>query len=133
MRYLLIFVSLLSLSIHGQKLPLVNFNHFYAVIDSTDLHVLQKSAFIKNKFAALVTRTTKADNSEMWTGTYFEGLDNYLELFDVNVGEQEMLDSLLAWIEQVKLTSWTLYFQKILKLKSDFGKDNTIIRKYPGL
>jgi Family of unknown function (DUF5829) len=75
------------LSVSGQKLPLVNFNHFYAVIDSTDLHALQSSAFIKNKFAALATRTTKADSSETWTGTYLEGLDNYLELFDVSVGD----------------------------------------------
>jgi hypothetical protein len=87
MRSLLVFISLLSLSVYGQKLPFVNFNHFYTVIDSTDLHAFQKSAFIKNKFAALVTRTTKAGNSETWTGTYFEGLDNYLELFDVSVGD----------------------------------------------
>jgi hypothetical protein len=87
MRSLFLFASLLSLSVYGQKLPLVNFNHFYTVIDSTDLHALQRSTFIKNKFAALITRTTKTGNSETWTGTYFEGLDNYLELFDVSVGD----------------------------------------------
>lgn len=84
---LLLSISLFSLSVIGQNLPLVNVNHLYAVIDSADLHALQNSDFIKNKFAALVTRTTKAGNSETWTGTYLEGLDNYLELFDVNVGE----------------------------------------------
>jgi hypothetical protein len=87
MKKLLVFLSLLSLSVYGQKLPSVNFNHFYAVIDSTDLHALQKSAFINNKFAAVITRTTKAGDTATWTGTYLEGLDNYLELFDVTVGD----------------------------------------------
>ncbi len=75
------------MSAYAQKLPLVNFNHFYTVIDSSDLHALQKSAFINNKFAAVITRTVKAGDSATWTGTYFEGLDNYLELFDVTVGD----------------------------------------------
>ena len=87
MKILILLFSLLNLAAYGQKFPLVNFNHLYAVIDSADLRALQKSGFIKNKFAALVIRTTKADNAETWTGTYLEGLDNYLELFDVSVGD----------------------------------------------
>lgn len=87
MRCLLLLVSLLSVSAYGQKVPLVNFNHLFIVIDSADLRALRQSAFINNKFAAVVTRTTKADSAETWTGTYFEGLDNYIELFDVSVGD----------------------------------------------
>jgi Family of unknown function (DUF5829) len=87
MRSHLLFVSLLSVSVYAQKAPIVNFNHLFIVIDSTDLHALQKSSFIKNKFAALLTRTTKADSADSWTGTYLEGLDNYLELLEVGVND----------------------------------------------
>lgn len=80
MKQLLLLISLFSLSAYGQ-LPKVNFNHFYLVLDSSDLSAIQKSEFIKNKFAAIVTKTTKADG-QTWTGTYLFGLDNYFEIFD---------------------------------------------------
>ena len=102
-----------SLSVHGQKLPQVNFNHFYLVIDSSDLSAIQNSTFINNEFAATITRTTKAENSLTWTGTYMQGVDNYFEIFDSSgvagplgnagvglsvdgIGEIKMLDSILA-------------------------------------
>ncbi|HLY72383.1 MAG TPA: DUF5829 family protein [Puia sp.] len=113
MRPSLLLLSLLSLSVYGQKLPQVNFNHFYLVIDSSDLSALQNSGFIKNEFAATITKTTKAGNGETWTGTYMQGLDNYFEIFDSSgggaplgyvgvglsvdgIGELKMLNSELA-------------------------------------
>lgn len=81
MKQFLLLISLYSLSVYGQKLPQVNFNHFYLVLDSSDLSAIQKSGFIKNKFAATVTRTAKG-NGKIWTGSYLFGLDNYFEIFD---------------------------------------------------
>ena len=103
----------LSVCGYGQKLPLVNVNHFYIVIDSADVAALQQSNFVKDTLAALVTRTTKADSSAIWTGTYLEGLDNYLEIFNSagfdeplgnagiafsvdKIGEINQLDSILS-------------------------------------
>ena len=88
MRICLLLLSLLSLSAHAQTLPKVNFNHFYLVIDSADLVAIKNSDFIKNEFAAMQTKTTKADSAATWTGTYLFGLDNYFEIFDSSgVGE----------------------------------------------
>jgi hypothetical protein len=88
MRTYLLALTLLSLSTHAQTLPKVNFNHFYLVIDSADLAAIKNSDFIKNKFAATLTKTTKADSAATWTGTYLFGLDNYFEIFDSKgVGE----------------------------------------------
>jgi len=89
MRVCLLLLSLLRLSAHAQTLPKVNFNHFYLVIDSADLGAIKNSDFIKNKFAATITKTTIADSADTWTGTYLFGLDNYFEIFDNNgVAEQ---------------------------------------------
>lgn len=89
MRMCLLLLSLFSFSAHAQTLPKVNFNHFYLVIDSADLAAIKNSDFIKSKFAATVTKTTKADSAATWTGTYLFGLDNYFEIFDSNgAGEQ---------------------------------------------
>lgn len=89
MKALLLCISLTSLSACAQTLPKVNFNHFYLVIDSADLVAIKNSDFIKNKFAATVTKTTKADSGVTWTGTYLFGLDNYFEIFDsTGAGEQ---------------------------------------------
>jgi hypothetical protein len=88
MKIFLLLFCLFSLNAFSQKIPAVNFNHLYIVIDSADLHALQKSDFVKNKFAGLIIRTTKADSGAVWTGTYMQGLDNYLEIFDSSsVGE----------------------------------------------
>jgi len=88
MRMCLLLLSLLSLSALAQTLPKVNFNHFYLVIDSADLVAIKNSDFIKNEFAAMQTKTTKADSAATWTGTYLFGLDNYFEIFDSSgVGE----------------------------------------------
>jgi hypothetical protein len=87
MKRLLIFLSLLRMSVYGQKLPLVNFNHFYTVIDSTDLHALQKSAFINNKFAAVITRIVKAGDSAAWTGTYFDKKHDRRNHFQISYSE----------------------------------------------
>lgn len=88
MKFLFLLFCLFSLAVFGQKIPAVNFNHLYIVIDSSDLHALQHSDFVKNKLAALITRTTKADSTATWTGTYLQGLDNYIEIFDSSsVGE----------------------------------------------
>jgi hypothetical protein len=88
MKLLLSFIILFTLSANGQKLPQVNFNHFYLVIDSSDISAIQKSEFIKNKFASLILRTTKGDSVTTWTGIYLFGLDNYFEIFDSNgIGE----------------------------------------------
>ena len=86
MRPSLLLLSLFSLSVYGQRLPQVNFNHFYLVIDSTDLSAIQNSEFINNEFADTITRTTKAENGETWTGTYMQGVDNYFEIFDSSGG-----------------------------------------------
>jgi hypothetical protein len=86
MRPSLLLLSLFSLSVYGQRLPQVNFNHFYLVIDSSDLSAIQNSEFIKNEFAATITRTTKAENGETWTGTYMQGVNNYFEIFDSSGG-----------------------------------------------
>lgn len=113
MRPSLLLLSLFSLSVYGQKLPQVNFDHFYLVIDPSDLSAIRNSVFIKNEFAATITRTTKAENGETWTGTYMEGIDSYFEIFDSSgggeplgnagvglsvdgVGEIEMLNAALA-------------------------------------
>ena len=88
MRMYLLVLTILSLPAHAQTLPKVNFNHFYLVIDSADLVAIKNSDFIKNKFAGMVTKTTKADSAATWTGTYLFGLDNYFEIFDSSgVGE----------------------------------------------
>jgi hypothetical protein len=101
------------MSASGQTLPQVNFNHFYLVIDSSELSAIQNSDFMKNEFAATITRTTKANIGEIWTGTYLEGVDNYFEIFDSSgcgeplgnagvgfsvdgIGEIRSLDSVLA-------------------------------------
>ena len=63
MRMYLLVLTILSLPAHAQTLPKVNFNHFYLVIDSTDLAAIKNSDFIKNKFAGMVTKTTKADSA----------------------------------------------------------------------
>lgn len=79
----LLLVLLLSASLAAaQKPPAVHFNHLYFVIDSADLAAIQNSSFIKNTLAAFQVRTTKADHDRSWTGTYFYGIDNYIELFD---------------------------------------------------
>ena len=113
MKLLLLFISLFTLSAHGQKLPQVNFNHFYMVIDSSDLSAILKSEFINNKFAPILSRTTKADSEVIWTGIYLFGLDNYFEIFDSSgigepsgnigiglsvdrIGEIKQLDTLFA-------------------------------------
>ena len=88
MRTYLLVLTILSLPAHAQTLPKVNFNHFYLVIDSADLVAIKNSDFIKNEFAAMQTKTTKADSAATWTGTYLFGLDNYFEIFDSSgVGE----------------------------------------------
>lgn len=113
MRRSLLLLSLFSLSVYGQRLPQVNFNHFYLVIDSSDLSAIKNSAFLKNEFAATITRTTTAENGETWTGTYMQGVNNYFEIFDSSggglplgnagvalsvdrIGEIKMLNSALA-------------------------------------
>jgi Family of unknown function (DUF5829) len=89
MKICLLLLSLLSLPAHAQTFPKVNFNNFYLIIDSADLVAIKNSDFIKNKFAATLTKTTKADSAATWTGTYIFGLDNYFEIFDSNgAGEQ---------------------------------------------
>src|SRR6188508_2768107 len=88
MKMYLLVLTILSLPAHAQTLPKVNFNHFYLVIDSADLVAIKNSDFIKNEFAAMQTKTTKADSASTWTGTYLFGLDNYFEIFDSSgVGE----------------------------------------------
>jgi Family of unknown function (DUF5829) len=113
MRPSLLLLTLFSLSVYGQKLPEVNFNHFFLVIDSSDLSAIQNSGFLKNEFAATIIKTTKAGNGATWTGTYMEGVDSYFEIFDSRgsgaplgnagvglsvdgMGELTMLDSALA-------------------------------------
>jgi hypothetical protein len=52
------------------------------VVDSADLYALQHSPFVKDSFAAMITKTTVADSGMSWTGTYLYGTDNYFEIFD---------------------------------------------------
>src|ERR1700742_2236745 len=82
MRFLLLLAAIFSLPAFGQKLPPVHFNHLYVVIDSLDLVALQKSDFIKNKFGPVVTRVTSTGDGTTWIGTYINGADSYLEIFD---------------------------------------------------
>src|SRR5580698_592313 len=87
MKLLLLLLNFCALSASGQN-PKVHFNHFYLVIDSSDLNAIKHSDFIKNEFAAFTTRTTHADNGDVWTGSYLFGPDNYFEIFDSS-GEGE--------------------------------------------
>jgi hypothetical protein len=82
MRLLLLLISLFTLPVFGQRLPQVQFNHFYLVMDSSTISAIQNSDFMKNEFAATITRTTRADSAEVYTGTYLEGVDNYFEILD---------------------------------------------------
>jgi hypothetical protein len=77
----LLFVLFVS-SVFSQHLPEVHFNHFYLVVDSSDLKAIQHSKFIIDTFAATITKTTIADRGVTWAGTYLYGLDNYFEIFD---------------------------------------------------
>lgn len=76
--FTLMFLAAFSAS--GQTIPKVHVNHVALVLDSADLKAIKNSDFIKNEFAAISTRTTKADNGGSWTGTYLYGIDSYLEL-----------------------------------------------------
>lgn len=113
MKTALLLLLFFNLSAAAQKLPGVNFNHFYLVIDSADLVAIQQSVFMKNDFGAMITKTTKADSGITWTGTYLFGTDSYFEIFDPNgagaplgyagiafsvdrVGQLQQLDSILS-------------------------------------
>ena len=89
MKALLLFVFILSFPVKKQQMPAVVLNHFYLVLDSTDLSALINATFIKERFAASKTNFVKADNNESWTGTYLYAVDNYFEIFDsAGVGEK---------------------------------------------
>ncbi len=89
MKVLLLIIFILSFPVKKQRIPAIVLNHFYLVIDSTDLSALINSHFIKEKFAACKTNIVKADNNESWTGTYLYAVDNYFEIFDsTGVGEK---------------------------------------------
>lgn len=81
-KYLLTLISLCACAANAQKLPAVNVNHVYVVIDSADLSALQHSEFFNRQFAYAETHSTKANGNDHWTGTYVQGLDNYLEIFN---------------------------------------------------
>jgi len=80
--FYIVFLILLSEVTFGQKLPVINVNHFLIVLDSVDVAALKQTKFIRDTLTALDIRTTKADSSTTWTGIYFEGIDNYLEISD---------------------------------------------------
>jgi hypothetical protein len=65
----------------AQEIPRVGFNHMFIILRNEDFAAIRRSDFVKNKLAAFESRTTSGSN-ETWTGTYFYGLDNYMEFFD---------------------------------------------------
>lgn len=80
MKFLLAICMCAAVSVSGQTLPAVHFNHLFVYVDSSDIAAINHSDFIKNEFGSYSVRTTSAD-SDTWTGHYLYGLDNYLELF----------------------------------------------------
>src|ERR1041385_2421204 len=74
-------LCLFSVGATAQKMPVVHFNHLFLVFDSTDMHAINNSDFIRNNFAAFSTRTTTADSGRTWTGSYMYGTDSYFEMF----------------------------------------------------
>lgn len=68
-------LTMCNLIVFAQKTPPIYVNHFFTVLDSTDLNALDNSDFIKNQFAAVVQ--TANDNG---TRSYIFGVDTYIEL-----------------------------------------------------
>jgi hypothetical protein len=62
--------------------PLVYLNHVYVTVDSSTYSDICNSDFIKNRFAYIKTKTIKADNNDSWTGTYIDGQNTYIEIFN---------------------------------------------------
>ena len=79
---LLSILIFINTQVFGQEIPRIKFNHLYLVIDTKDLSAINNSDFIKNELAAFEIRTTNANDSESWTGTYLYGNENCFELFD---------------------------------------------------
>jgi hypothetical protein len=79
---LLSILIFINTQVFAQEIPKIRFNHLYFVVDTKDLSAIKKSNFIKNRLAAIEIRTTNANDSDSWTGTYLYGTENYFELFD---------------------------------------------------
>lgn len=67
--------------------PRMHFNHCFVVIDSVSMNAIRNSDFINNEFGPFITRTTKADHGNSWTGSYIYGHDSYVELFQVSASD----------------------------------------------
>ena len=93
------------------------FNHAYLVLDSADYTALISSDFIKNEFAGFFTRSTST-NSVSWTGAYFYGDINYLEIFAPSASEHPVGSSAMSL--------GTDRVGDLLKMKAILAKDYTI-------
>lgn len=68
----------------GKKsLPPVFLNHFYIVVDSATYKDIERSPFLRRKFAATERRTTVRQDMS-YTGLYVYGANTYFEFFDVS-------------------------------------------------
>jgi hypothetical protein len=69
--------------------PLVYLNHAYVCLDSTTYHSVKDSEWLREIFAFVETKTTKANSEDTWTGTYIYGKNTYIEFFDIGSTENQ--------------------------------------------
>jgi hypothetical protein len=67
--------------------PPVFFNHLYLVIGDKTYRAIQASDFLRTAFPGMERRSTRTAAGENWVGTYYYGLDNYLEFFGASTGK----------------------------------------------
>ena len=61
-------------------------NHIYLVLSDKTYRSITGSDFLRTAFPGMERRTTYTEAGESWFGTYFYGLDNYLEFFSETAG-----------------------------------------------
>jgi len=77
--------ALSSMTVAGERGPVVTLNHFYVVVDAPSYEAARTSAFLTREFAPFEARTT-VRNDKSYTGIYWYGRRTYFELFEP--GEQ---------------------------------------------
>ena len=67
-------------------LPPVYFNHLYLVLKDSTYRAILGSDFLRTAFSGMERRTTYTTTGEWWSGAYYYGDHNYLEIFGAAAG-----------------------------------------------
>lgn len=82
---------------HVSDLPPVFFNHLYVVLDDKTYRAIQASDFLLTAFPGVERRATRTAAGETWSGTYYYGRDNYLELFGQSTSQHWFPNASSGW------------------------------------